>query len=607
MAAHHLVPMNNSSKEQKGRTETLRELSYLFTFLGPYRREYATAGFASLISMSFGTMFPILVGLLMDSAIPTPASEASSWQPGINTLALILIGTLLAQAILTYFSSYSFNRVGETAVVNIRTAVFSRLARLPMQFFGERRVGELSSRLSNDLSQIQDMFAVVVPQTIRQSMLFFCGIIAISFTSWRLSLVMIASLPPVVLLAIWFGRKVRKLSRAAQDRLADAALVVEETLQNIASVKAYTNEAREARRYESALDAFLGVVIPAARLRAALIAFIIAGIFGSITLVMWYGAWLMQEGQLSHGQLTRFTLFTVLIGGSVASGADVFSTLNKTLGASERVRQLLQEQPEILRAETTAGSVVRERLDGGVRFENISFRYPSRPDLPVLRNLSLQAMPGEKIALVGPSGAGKSTIVSLLLRFYEPEAGALMLDGRPASTYDLEMVRGNMAIVPQEVLLFGGSIRENIAYGRPAASEEAIREAARQANCHEFVESFPEGYDTLVGDRGIKLSGGQRQRIAIARALLKDPSILVLDEATSSLDSESEHLIQEALEILLKGRTAFIIAHRLSTIRRVDRIYVIEDGHATESGTHEELIEREGGVYRRLSELQFAV
>ncbi len=605
------------------RPEKLRELLSLFKFLAPYRIPFSMACLASLTSMGFGTLFPWLLGYLVDAALPSiKGSELPGWHPGINTIALMLVGTLAVQAVLTYFSSLNFNKAGEMAVCDLRTVLFSRLVALPMRFFGERRVGELTSRLTSDLTQIQEMFAFVVPQAIRQGMLFVCGIAAIFATSWRLSVLMVATVPPIVLASIWFGRKVRNYSRRAQDQLAEATTIIEETLQNIASVKAYANEAYETRRYAIAMDRFLAIVIPAARLRGSLISFIIVGIFGSIVLVMWYGARLMHAGQLSHGELTRFTLFTVLIGGSVASAADVFSSVNKTLGAGERVRELFQEHPETAlgvhptareRAVVLPGARAameqgkRANLAGDVRFEGVEFRYPSRPEAPVLRGLSLMAAPGEKVALVGPSGAGKSTIVSLLLRFYEPTAGRILLDGKSASSLDLAAVRSAMAIVPQEVLLFGGSIRDNISYGNTAATEEQIRDAARRANCLDFVEGFPEKFDTVVGDRGVKLSGGQRQRIAIARALLKDPAILILDEATSSLDSESEHLIQQALDTLMEGRTSFIVAHRLSTVRRVDRIYVIEDGRATESGTHEELIGREGGTYRRLSELQFAV
>ncbi len=576
------------------------ELLELFSFVRPWRATFIAAVLALIVSMSFGLMFPFLVGHLLDAAIPSvKVSFATGWLGDVNSVALLLIATLAIQAVLTFYSSYSFNRVGERAVVRLRRALYSKLIAMPMKFFGEHRVGELSSRISNDLAQLQDMLTGAVPQTLRQTVLLVGGVAVIGFTSLRLSLIMISSFPVLILLAVLFGRRIRALSRLAQDRLAETGTIVEETLQGIANVKAFTNEGFEVKRYAAGLDAFLDSVLKSAKYRAALIAFIIVGIFGSIVLVLWEGARLMQAGQLTHGELTRFIFCTIFVGGSVSSFAEVFSVLQKALGATQRVRELLDEEPEHI-AHTDS-----QRLRGEVEFRGVDFRYPSRPDLTVLRGLSLHAQAGEKIALVGPSGAGKSTIVSLLLRFYEPDSGALFLDGKRADEYDLATVRGNMAIVPQEVLLFGGSIRENIAYGRPGASEAEIIEASRRANCHEFIARFPEGYDTHVGERGVKLSGGQKQRVAIARALLKNPAILILDEATSALDSESEQLIQQALATLLEGRTAFIIAHRLSTVRRADRICVIEEGRITESGPHPELIARAGGTYRRLSELQF--
>ncbi len=590
------------------------ELAGLFRYIQPWRGRFLLAMLASFVSMGFGLLFPYLVGNLLDAAVPSvKIPNLPPWMRDVNRVALFLAGSLTIQAALTFFSSYSFSKVGESAVVALRRDLYSRLISLPMRFFGEHRVGELSSRLSNDLAQIQETLTFTCAQTIRQTMLLLGGIALIAVTSLRLSLVMISSFPVLMLLGVLFGRRIRKLSRNAQDRLAETATIVEETLQGIANVKAFGNEAYETKRYAAGLDGFLQIILKSARLRAGLVSFIIVGIFGSIVLVMWYGARLMQAGVLTHGELTRFVLSTIFVGGSVSSFAEIFTNIQKTLGATQRVRELLAEVPEEgfqISENANAASVEisdlkSPRLAGAVRFENVSFRYPSRPDLPVLHALSLEAKAGERIALVGPSGAGKSTIVSLLLRFYEPESGRIVFDGQPAAEFGLRTVRGNMAIVPQEVLLFGGSIRENIAYGRPGASDEQIRAAAVRANCVEFIDRFPEGFETLVGERGVKLSGGQRQRIAIARALLRDPAILILDEATSSLDSESEQLIQGALSALLENRTAFIVAHRLSTIRQCDRIYVIERGAVTESGTHEELIAREGGTYRRLAELQF--
>ncbi len=583
----------------------LGEISALLRYVRPWRGRFTLAMVALIVSMSFGLLFPLLVGRLMDVAIPSAAMPSlPKWQPSVNTIALLLVGTLAIQSALTFFYAYTFNFVGESAVVRLRQRLYGTLLALPMRFFGEHRVGELTSRLSNDLTLLVDTLTGTVPQALRQTMMLFGGLVAIMVISPRLALVMVSTFPVLMLVAVFLGRKVRKLSREAQDRLAESATIVEETLQGIANVKAFTNEAFEVRRYGAGLEAYLAVTLRGVRRRAGLVSFIILGIFGSITLVMWYGATLMQSGQLSHGQLTTFTLYTLFVGGGVSSFAEVFSQLQRTLGANERVQELLAETPELSAA--AAGARSAQRLAGGVRYEDVSFSYPSRADLPVLRGLTLEAKPGEKIALVGPSGAGKSTIVALLLRFYEPDAGQILLDGVDSRALDLEVIRGNMAIVPQEVMLFGGSIRDNIAYGRPGASEEEILAASQRAHCHEFITRFPEGYATLVGERGVKLSGGQRQRIAIARALLKDPAILILDEATSSLDSESEALIQEALAELLRGRTAFLIAHRLSTVRQCDRICVIENGALAESGTHAELMERDGGTYRRLAELQFS-
>jgi len=584
----------------------LSEIAHLFSYVRPYRRRFIIALVASSVSMAFGSMFPYLVGTLLDASIPSLKGLAvAPWQRDLDTVALVLLGTLLLQAGLMFVASLSFNLVGERAVVDLREDLYGRLITQPLRFFGEHRVGELTSRLSSDLAQIQDTLTFTVAQTVRQAMLLAAGLAMIALTSVKLSLVMLSSVPVVMLIAVLFGRRIRQNSTHAQDRLAETSTVVEETLQGIANVKAFGNEAFEQRRYRAGLQGYLEVILRSARHRAALIAFIIFVIFGAIVLVMWYGSHLMQRGELSHGELTRFVLYTLFIGGGVSALPEIISSVQKTLGATQRVRELLREPTELPPRAVERTEPV-PRLSGRVEFDDVSFRYPSRADLPVLQHLQLAAAPGEKIALVGPSGAGKSTIVSLLLRFYEPDSGRLLLDGRDAREIDLAAVRGNMAIVPQEVMLFGGSIRENIAYGRPRASEEEIRAAAERAHCHEFIARFPEGYDTLVGERGVKLSGGQRQRLAIARALLKDPAILILDEATSSLDSESEALIQQALDVLLEGRTAFIIAHRLATIRRADRIYVIEAGAVSESGTHEELIAREGGTYRRLAEMQFS-
>ncbi len=589
------------------RPESLLRAARIFRYLGPYRWRFSAAVITLIVSTAVGLSFPYLVGMLLDSSLPQNLSSVpvGSWQGDINTIALVLLGTLAAQAFFSYFSTVWFYSCGERALVDLRRDTFSRMIGMSMTFFSERRVGELSSRMTSDLTLIQETFTMTVAQFLRQSILMTGGVVLVAFTSWRLTALMLSTFPVLVLVAILYGKFIRRYARDAQDRMADGVTVIEESLQGIANVKAFGNERFEVGRYAAALDGFLRVILKTARLRASMISFIIFGIFGSIVLVFWYGAHLMQTGALTFGELTRFILYTTFVGGSVASFADVFSQVQKTLGATTRVRELLDEIPEIDVRSEVSGSDQR-RLRGDVKFENVSFRYPSRPESAVLRGLSLHADAGEKIALVGASGAGKSTIVSLLLRFYDPDSGRLTVDGRVLAEFPPTELRTHLAIVSQEVMLFGGTIAENIRYGRPTATMEEVIEASQQAACHEFVSRFPEGYETIVGERGVKLSGGQRQRIAIARALLKNPSILILDEATSALDSDSERLIQQALDVLLTGRTAIIIAHRLSTIRKVDRIYVIEDGAVLESGTHDDLVQREGGRYRHLAEMQLS-
>jgi ABC-type multidrug transport system fused ATPase/permease subunit len=413
--------------------------------------------------------------------------------------------------------------------------------------------------------------------------------------------VMLSSFPVLILVAAVMGRKIRRISEEAQDRLAETNVIVEETLQGIAGVKAFANENYETERYRTGIGGVVAAALRGARFKGGFVSFIVFALFSSIVLVLWYGVRLVGSGQLSIGQLTQFLLYTLYVGGAVGSFAMLYADLQKTVGATQRVRELLRETPE------DGGSPEPiPRLSGDIAFENVSFSYPGRPDVPVLTGLSLTASAGQRVALVGPSGAGKSTIVSLLLRFYDPASGRITIDGKNASEFPLSQLRGQMAVVPQDVLLFGGSIGENIAYGKPGASQAEIEEAARRANAHDFIAAFPEGYQTKVGERGVKLSGGQRQRVAIARAILRDPAILLLDEATSALDSESERLVQEALDELMKGRTSVIVAHRLSTIRRADRIYVVKGGEVAEAGTHAELLARPDGVYRTLSELQFA-
>lgn len=583
--------------------ETLRQTLDLFGYLKPYRGRFVAALCALFASSLLSLSFPYLAGTIIDGALHQNTGSHAMTQ--INQTALWLLAIVATQAVITFFHSLSFASVGQRSLVDLRRDTYGRLISLPMTFFSGRRVGELASRLSADLIQIEDALISFLPQFVRQVTMLAGGIALIAITSLKLTGMMLVSLPVLTVVAVVFGRKTRRVSREAQDRLADTATIVEETLQGIVNVKAFANEAYELDRYHTGLRGFLSTTLYGARLRASFIAFLVFALFGSVVLVLWFGARQLQTGEITFGELTRFVLYTTFVAGAMGQFAELYSQLQKAVGATQRVRELLREPGEIEVSLAPVSVQSIPRLRGEVRFENVHFHYPSRAEVEVLRGINCVASPGKKIAFVGPSGAGKSTVISLLLRLYDPQHGRLMIDGKDARDYPLSGLRAQMSMVPQEVLLFGGSIAENIAYGRPGADRAAIEEAARKANAHDFIMSFPEGYETLVGDRGIKLSGGQRQRIAIARAILKNPAILILDEATSSLDSESEHLIQEALETLMRGRTTFIIAHRLATVRHVDRILVIAQGQVVESGTHEELNAIEGGVYRRLANLQF--
>jgi ABC transporter fused permease/ATP-binding protein len=598
--------------------QSLREAARLARYLLPYRTKFIAAMVALTVSSLLSLAFPRVTGILVDGALASRAgTTGAGWTQNVNAIALALLGILAFKGAVTYFQAVWFAEVGERSLADLRRDTYARLIRLSMAFHGQRRVGELASRIAADLEQIQDTLIGVIPQFLRQLAILVGGVLLIALTSGRLTLVMLASFPVMIAVAVVFGRMIRKISKEAQDRLAESNVIVEETLQGIASVKAFANEGYEEGRYRTSLDGFVKAVLRGARFRGAFVSFIVFALFGAIVVVLWYGARLVQAGDLTVGELTQFMLYTLFVGGAMGSFAELYSQIQRTLGATQRVRELLQEEPEeTWRAGAvnpsangvgglTAPARPEARIRGDVAFEQVSFSYPSRKEVEVLRDLSLVARAGQRVALVGPSGAGKSTLVSLLLRFYEPDKGRILIDGRDARDYPLHDLRSQTAIVPQDVLLFGGSIADNIGYGRPGASQEEIEEAARKANAHDFIVGFPEGYRTRVGERGVQLSGGQRQRVAIARAILRDPAILLLDEATSSLDSESESLVLQALDRLMEGRTSFVIAHRLSTVRGADRIVVIKEGTVVEEGLHEELMALENGVYRNFSEIQF--
>lgn len=596
--------------------EGLQEIWQLFAYLRPYAGKFTAAWTCLLISSVAGLALPFFGGRLIDSAQRGLGVEpAAQFGPtSLNAIALSLLCVIVVRSVCAYLQTLWSAEVGERTMADLRRDTFGRLVRLPMAFFAQRRVGELTSRIAADLSQIQGTLTGSIPQFLGQLVTLCGGLVLITVTSGRLTRIVLVTVPLLVGSAMLFGRRMRKLSREAQDRLADTNVIVEESLQGIATVKAFAREEFETARYDSGTATLIETVIRSARHQGLFSGYMTLVGTGSLAIVLWYGCHLIEQGELTVGSMTQFMLYAMYVGGAAGQFARLYGDLQRMLGATHRVRELLAETPEggvaaeVFPAGRVSGPVRQiPRIAGDVAFESVEFRYPSRPEVPVLRGLSLAARAGQRIALVGPSGAGKSTIVSLLMRFYDPDSGHVLIDGRDAREYPLHALREQMAIVPQDVMLFGGTIAENIAYGKSGATVAEIEHAARQANAHEFISGFPEGYQTVVGERGVKLSGGQRQRVAIARAVLRDPAILILDEATSSLDSESESLVQQALDALMEGRTSILIAHRLSTIRQADCIYVIKEGEVVEAGTHLELSNRPEGLYRSLSELQFGL
>lgn len=585
----------NDLPKSKITATSLQKATLIFQFSGPHRWKFFVGLFFLLLTGGTALAFPKLMGMLVDCVKNKDTVTA-------NNIALGLVAILFLQAFFSFFRLSLFVNFTENTLANLRLALYSNLVKLPMAFFSQKRVGELNSRISSDITQIQDTLTSTIAEFLRQFILIIGGVILLASESFKLTLLMLSVVPLVAIAAVVFGRFIRKYSKKVQDQVAESQVIVEETMQGISIVKAFANEWYEIARYNGKIRDVVKLAIKGGQYRGYFASFIIFCLFGSIVAVVWYGVQLSISGEMSVGQLISFVLYSTFVGASFGGIAELYAQIQKAIGATERVFELLDETPEKINSEASQQS----KIQGNVSFKNVAFSYPTRKEIKVLKDVSFSAGFGQKIALVGPSGVGKSTIASLLLRFYDIEGGSIEIDGKNIYDYDLETLRGNMSIVPQDVILFGGTIRENIAYGKPDATEAEIMTAARQANALNFIEGFPEKMETIVGERGIKLSGGQRQRIAIARALLKNPSILILDEATSSLDSESEKLVQEALEILMEGRTSIIIAHRLSTIRTADQILVLDNGVISEQGTHTELLALENGLYKNLSQLQFS-
>ena len=585
-----------STDKKKISGEGIKKALQVFRFIRPYRGYFIVGCVFLVLSTITSLAFPKFIGLIVEVVEKKTISQFN-----VNQVALGLFGVLLLQGLFSFLRIYLFSRVSELAMADVRRQVYGKIITLPIAFFEQRRVGELTSRISSDVTQMQDILSFTLAEFFRQIATLLIGTVLIWYTSWKLTLFMLSTFPVLIIAAMFFGRYIRRLSKKSQDALAATNVIVEETLQSVSVVKAFTNEWLETKRYGKALDEVVLNALKAATFRGGFVSFIIFALFGGIVGVVWYGAGLVQQGEMSIADLITFVLYTTFIGGAVGGMGDIYAQIQKTMGASERLLEILGEKSEVELRETRPALAV----EGHISFQNVDFTYPTRPDMPILKNISLDVAAGQKVALVGYSGAGKSTIVQLLMRYYKPLQGQILVDGADVQALDITAYRQNIAIVPQEVMLFGGTIYENISYGKPTATAAEIANAARQANALEFIESFPEGFQTIVGERGVKLSGGQRQRVAIARAILKDPKILILDEATSSLDAESERLVQEALDRLMQNRTTIIIAHRLATVRNVDCIYVLKDGNIIESGTHDELANLEFGLYAGLVKLQF--
>ncbi|WP_189069516.1 ABC transporter ATP-binding protein [Deinococcus radiotolerans] len=578
-----------------------RQLVRLLAFARPYRWVFVVGVVATLISSGLNLVFPALFGRLIDASFLKVGSTDTG---PLDRTVLALLGIFALSAVFGAAQSFLLSRVGAGVVADLRRAVFAHLLTLSPRFFGEHKTGDLTSRLTSDVGTVQTVTSTALAQLAAQSVSLVGAVVLLVTTSPRLSLLTLAVIPLVIGTAVTIGRRIRRVSREVQDAVAGANASAEEAISGVRVVQSFTAEGVEEGRYGQGVTQSFLAALKRARLQALMAGVMSFLTFGALAVVLWYGGRLVMAGSLTPGNLVTFLFYALQVGGTVVALTGVFNQFQEALGASGRIFELLDERSDLPQPAQPAPLA---RAEGRVSFDGVSFTYDGETEgkrAAVLRDVTLDVPAGQVVALVGPSGAGKTTLVNLIPRFWDVTGGTLRVDGRDVRDYALADLRAQVGLVPQETLLFSGSIRENILYGRPGARPDEVEAAARAANAHEFISAFPHGYDTVVGERGVKLSGGQRQRVAIARAILKDPRILILDEATSALDNESEALVQAALERLMQGRTTFVIAHRLSTIRNADRILVMDAGRVTEDGTHAQLL-AVGGLYRDLYELQF--
>lgn len=585
-------------------------MKFLLRFYRPHAWSVITALVIMIPGSAISLIFPRLTGNLVDTIIKDGSGNT------LTNLAGIFLGLLLVQGVIGYFVSITLAKTTENVIASLRADLFEHIVRLPLSYLSERRIGELASRLSSDLTQVQETFTFTFIQLFRQGIFLVGSLIIIVTTSLPLTVPIVIGTPIVVGIAVIIGRRIRKLSTATQDALAASATIVEETLHGITAVKAYVMEGHETSRYKDALSKNVHLAVKGAKVRAFFVTFIVFVVFGGIAGVIIYGANLVANHAITIGELLSFLMYAMFVGGALGSFAELIGQVQKTAGASVRLQELMEAPCEATHSSkdipletiqqfSNRVSAANDAAAPALEFKNVHFSYQDRENASVLSAVSFSIESGSRVAFVGESGAGKSTTAALVQRLYEPTSGELFYHGIAATHLTLEQVRSHVGIVPQDIVLFGGSIEENIRYGKPDANSDEIAAAVESANVLEFVNRFPDGLHTVVGERGVKLSGGQRQRVAIARALLKNPPLLILDEATSSLDAETEHLIQEALERLMSNRTTIIIAHRLSTVRKCDNIMVFEQGRIIESGTHSNLMKIADGRYRRWCDLQF--
>ena len=600
------LKLNALSSKQKNtkKISASKKLRFLLSYLRPYLFSYSIGWVFLVLSTLAGLVFPYLMGGLLGadsggSSVDTIGQVLS--KNSVNGIAFALFILFGIQSLFSFFRVVLFNNVTENALRDLRNDAFERMIYMPMDFFNTHKVGELTSRIASDITQIQETMRTTIAEFFRQLVIVVGGITFLVFISWKLSLIMLGTVPVMAIIAVIFGRYIRKLSKNAQDFTAESNSIIEEALSGIANVKAFTNEVFNLNRFRVNTQKMRDLNVKSGIWRGVFVSFIIFCLFGAIVFIIWQGM-IMTQG--AHPTLPKegfyqFILFTILMGASIGSLPELYANIQKALGAVENLIDIMNTATE---RELVDGTK-KPKLEGNIRLEDVHFQYPQRLDVPVLSGINFSIDRNQTLAVVGGSGAGKSTLASLLLRYYEPQSGAVFFNDTNIREIDLEYLRSHIAIVPQEVMLFADTIQENIRFGRPEASTQEIEDAAKAANALEFIQSFPEGMNTQVGDRGIQLSGGQKQRIAIARAILKNPAILILDEATSALDSESEKLVQDALDRLMTNRTAIVIAHRLSTIRKADKIIVLQDGKIMEEGNHETLIAL-NGAYARFVELQ---